>query len=1181
MLIALLFAVPTAAGVGASGGSTHGAAPRPVGASPSAAAPSPAAPSAPAGRVTQLESLEAALHRDHVPAAVAHPPNILGARPGRSGPVAPTYGAAPAPMGLADLGLENASGTTVGYDLNTSSVEGAADLTRAESVYLDGDGPDTFGIQMNAVATNVTLFGKSSYQFWAQDFLSYTPSNGSLTLGDNVWNLSDASGNLSANAIYAHGPNGTVVAPIFYYAIGPTFTVSYPFNVTFYLNATDVGNRPTLFFNYSIRSAALTASGSFDYVIFNSSRLLPFTPAPVPQFQANGTGLDPFGLPNDLELVLVGDDDGDTTTFFDLVASFALATWDAGTHAYVPIASALDVGSDTGETSDGVAVTYADNATTGATIPVAQLTLGPSFLQGLWNDSGAPGYRGVSLRVIPTNAFVLVNPGTAYAATAAQWVPTIPLVGGPRVNVTLPPTGDYFVETMLSDYTPVGTGYTPTSLPANATTRVGITLTRTVSAGVYTPLLAWGNAELRAISASGSGTAAAPYVLERNQVGPIAPVFGAVNDFLFPVFPGLLLIGTTDYVHATPPTFEIAYPTAVAANLSAAGLPTKNDLQIECWNVSNVSLLDTPEISGWLSADVPFSPSAEVILWGSTGNLVAGNTFYDEGIALATYGGSNNTIWGNSFLNSTPPAPNLSAVFNAGNNTTGLFESESGDLVYNNYFAVPAPAYTPTIDPVSCQNICEPVTYTDTWNVSYAPAATVVAVLGTNLSGSIIGTTYQGGNYWSNYGTPSNPLGVLPYNDTGRITVGGDYLPLVRSVAYAVSVDESGLATGTVWGVTALGATTSTNATELTIFAPNGTFNYTVEVPAGYSGPANGSFAVNGTGTAFTLTFVPLVAVEFTETGLVAEWAWNVSLTLGGSPPALVANSSATSLTIDVAPGSYDYAVGSYGYLATPATGTLTVGATPGAPVAVAFAILPVLNVTATGFPAGEVDWTVYVTDSAGEQAYTSNALSIALSIFQVPAGPFSWDTKAPGYSAEPAAGSGVVPGSTNVTVTFAYLVGTLEGTVSPAGAELWVGLILVPLAAGAFLVHLPEGLYAITVIAPGFVSYYNNVSVVSAETSTLAIVLTAVPSSPSSGPLGVSPLGWGLIGALAVLAAVGLAAAVIARRRRPPAPPPVTPYVAAPAAAAAEATSPTRTPAPWEEGPADSSAEPPTVGPR
>ena len=1117
-------------------------------------------------QLARLASIEQTLRRDGVPVQDIHLPNLLAADPLRKGVVAPTYQEAPAPMGVADLGLENLSGSTVPYVLNTTSVEGIAAFTTAESAYLDGDGPDTFGVQLNAVATNVTILGVHSYEFWAQNFLSYTVSTHTLSLGDNLWNLSDASGNISANALYSHGPNGTLLAPIYYYAIGPTYTVKFPFTVTFYLNASLVADRPAIFFNYSVASPDLNATGSFDNVVFNSAAATPVTPAAVPAFQANGTGVDPFGLPNDLELVLVGNGNGDTTTFFALHAGFTLSTWSAQMHGYRSVPSAIDFGSDTGETSDGIAVTYtASTVTTPA--PTASLTIGPSFLYGLWNESGTPGLRAFSVRQTPANAFLFVNPGTAFNAGEAQWAPTETFVTGARSNFTIPATGSYFFEWMLSDYTPRGGSYNPV---VNTTTRFTLTLTASSGEGVYTPLLAWGNSELKSI-ASGAGTAASPYVLHRNQLGQIDAVFGAINVFFFPVFPGILLINTTAIVHVIPPSLSISYLPSVAGTLSNASLPTTNNLQVQLWNVTNVTLENAPVITGWLSSNVGYSAAGEVTVWGSHQNLIAGNTFYDQGIALALYGGTANTVWGNSFLNSTAAATKASALENGGNNTTGIFEAESGDLVYNNYFALPAPAYTATTDPFSCQVQCRSATYTDHWNVTYAAASAFRTVLGRNLTGSIIGTTYQGGNYWSNYGTPSNPLGRLPYNDSGLITVGGDYWPLVRSAVYPVTVHEVGLLAGTVWGVAALGVVSETNGSLLTLYSPNGTYPYTVTVPVGYSGPAGGNFTVTGAGIELTLTFVPLVPVQFNETGLVPGSLWNVTFNATIPKYNVTESSSSGTMVFDVAPGDYTFVASAYGYNVTPNDEVIPVASSGVAPVLVTFSLAAVLTINTTGLPGGTA-WTTMIGSTQGFQNFSTLSPNLSLSVFEIPGGPYTWNVTAAGYNATPSNGSGDSPGSTIVAVVFSPINGTLAISINVRTAELWVNDNYVHSPNGSFSTTLLPGIYSVIVIASGYVTYYNNVSVTSGNTTALAVVLTAVPTVPATGPLGIPWLGWALIGALlAVVALLGVA--LLFRRRKPPTPAPVTPYAGTTAAA------PPRIPAPWEEGPADRAEEPPTLG--
>ena len=762
-----------------------------------------------------------------IPPSMIHLPDLSMPRPYSGETVAPTYRSAPAPMGVADLGLTNVSGKLRGYVLDSSSVEGQITLTSGLSVNVDGDGPDMYGIQLNAVVTGVTVFGNSSNEFWTQNFVSYTPESGQLFFGDNVWNFSNYAAYISPNVFYATGPNGTLYAPVYYYAYGPTFTIHYPFTLTLYENSTVLYDRPAVYFNYTVANQSKRVSGSYDYVVFNATagRIRHAYPAGV--YQINGKQVDPVGLPNDLELDVLGNDDGDTTSFYAMNATASIATWDARTHVYVPVRSAMDAGSETGETSDGISVSW-----TGST-PVAQLRLGPSFLYGLWGMSSSAGDRRVVQVLDPAPTFILINPGATRNVSEAQWVPSSP------TGVTtfyVPNGGPYWIEYLLSERAP--SHHVLTAL-ANSTTSLTFVGRSDLSVGVYTPLIAFGNSELPAISSGGTGTLAAPYVLYNNEPGPIDPEFAQWNDFQFPVFPGVLLVGTTAYVTVTPAPFTIVYPSWMSSTIEQFGLPGTNHLQLQFWETTHVRVIHG-KVSGWLSAFLVGFPEGSLMFWNSSANLVAGVTFLDQGDAIVLYGGTMNTIWGNRFLPTTVNASEPSNVLNYGNFTQAINESESGDLIYNNYIAVPFPAVTPTLDPLSCQFVCNPATYVDRWNVHLQPASDVRVVDGVPLSGNILGLRWQGGNFWSNYGTASNPYGVLPYNNSGAIVVGGDYHPLTPPL-YRVIFTEHGLPSGTEWSVTLNGITLASQTSRITFWDPNGTYEFSVP-------PANDQPAVPSIG---------------------------------------------------------------------------------------------------------------------------------------------------------------------------------------------------------------------------------------------------------------------------------------------------------------------------------------------
>jgi thermopsin len=1128
--LAILSAPP--AGGTNSGTSTSHSAVAPT-LTPSPSSPEPTVVASTGGHLT-LQTIRSTLAKDGVPTQDIHLPALAMEADRRGQPVAPIYHAAPAPMGVADIGLRDVRGNLVGYVLNTSSAEGSITITNAQSVYVDGDGPDMYGVQLNSVVTNVTLFGNSTYQFWTQNFVSYTSSSGELSFGDNIWNFSNVAGLISPNVFYAHGPNGSLAAPVFYYAVGPTFTIHYPFTVTFYLNSTILEDRPAVFFNYTLSNASMTKSGSFDYVIFNSTAVAPTVAARLAMFQINGEQYDPAGLINDIELSVLGNNNGDTTTFFQISATATIAYWNATTDSYWPVPSAVNAGADTGETSDGVASYYL------GTSPVAHLGLGPSFLTGLWNSTNPPGIRTMVLTLHPSAALILVNPGTTRNASTAQWVPSS-LTG--TTTFYFGNTGAWYFDLILSEYTPAPF-FQPNGGP-NATFHSTGTLHLDSALGIYTPMIAWGNPELATFATSGTGAPFSPYVLYDNEPGPLYPEFTQLNDWMFPVFPGLLLIQTTAYVDVTPPAFTVNYPSWVTSSgygvppcdFLQCGLPTTNNLQSEFWNVTNVAVLNSTQISGWLSFDLSnlSYPLGDVIFWNSSDNLVAGNTFYDQGAGLALYGGGSNTVWGNTFVATGTSAANPSDLLGGPSNQTGIWESESGDLLYNNYFSVPSPAFTPTYDPLSCQIACVSVTYHDTWNVSREPASASQTVLGVDLTGSIIGTTYQGGNFWSNYGTPSNPYGVLPYNDSGQVTVGGDYVPLVPFTLYTVTFQETGLKSGVAWGVVTPAANVTGSTTSLVVEDPNGSYAFSVLPPSGYAvaAPA-GTFNVIGANVVVTVTFEPVFTATFQESGLPAGYSWSVSLVGPGTGNvAIVQVTSNTSLNFSAIHGSYMFVASSAGYNATPATGTIVLG--PNNVVTnITFTLAAELTFTETGLPAGTA-WTVALTQGHTTTQVSSVGSTVTFNVFNSATGPYTFLVSASGYNATPASGSGSLPANATQSVVFTARPGILGVTVTPSvSLDFYVDGALAGHLSGSFKWPLAPGTHAIEIVAAGYQPYFNNVTVVAGGTVNLHVTLVPVSSSSSSG---VGTLGWELIALLSAVAVILLVTTLIflRRSRRPP----------------------------------------------
>jgi thermopsin len=505
----------------------------------------------------------------------------------------------------------------------------------------------------------------------------------------------------------------------------------------------------------------------------------------------------------------------------------------------VTVPAAYDFGTDTGETSEGIA-----EASTSGPNAVATLSPGPSLLYPLWGIVGAhPGAETVTLHLSPSNAFVFANQGSSIDDSIAAWAPTP--VAGPAVYVLSPQ--QYTFTFLLADHAPV-------TLTVSGATSVHMTVSLGLdtSLGVYTPLWARSNSQLRAISMSGTGSISNPYVLD-NQPGTINPLFGELNDYAFQVFPGINLIDTTAYVSiVNMPLFAITYLASqnYEARLSVNGAPLSNDLNIELYDASHVSIVGNT-LTGWFYSAGSFGDPATVYLWNSTHDLIAGNLFWVQSSGITASGGGSNTIWGNVFY----PAGNSGVDPYSVDNypyMVGLNLWESNDLIYNNAFLTPI---TATLEPFNFYNgVFEP--YHDSWNVHVQPASDVRVVNGWPLSGSILGLSWQGGNYWDNYGTPMDPYGVLPYNNGGYIWSGGDNHPLITVTLEKIRFVETGLAKGVAWSVTFNGYTQTTTSNVMAFYEPVGTYSFSVGSVAGYTAsPSGGTVTVPSGGTFQVIMF--------------------------------------------------------------------------------------------------------------------------------------------------------------------------------------------------------------------------------------------------------------------------------------------------------------------------------------
>ena len=800
----------TPAGVGISEPSTHSPAKvsLPLSAPATPAAASVASPDASSPRAAQILST---LGSKGVPLHDIYLPYLLnGPHPGLTNEhINLSYTSSPAPYGIGDFGLENVSGVIAPYTLSTSSLEAnfSTDYLAGYSAAISA--PDTWGIQLNAVLSNVTILGETGYQYWTQNVFEYYPSLEQIGFVSNIWNFSNYDLYLPCNSFYQ--ANGTCVPGVYYYGYIPNIPVSEPFSVQLYLNSTLVGGRDAVFFNYSVTSGLGTFGGEFDYAIFNS--LAPGgNPAatPAPAYVANGFAYNPAGVPDDFEIDLGGPGGGSNFDVFESDSTYmSLQYWNNTTRSYTSVPSAYNVGGETGETSVGVNAAWTQFGSSPTPFPAAclqcvSLANGPSFQYGLWGVGGAgvggssppseiswPAQSAPYFVLTPANGFLFLaqgNPFTGWMTTnwsLFQWVPAF----NPGTYYTTLPIGTYTAVLVAAENAaPAPVTFSITSdLFQYPEVRVGSASDYDPTSGVYTPLWAFNATGLNAIS---SGKDAYGYsILDNNEYAPMGqlpltsesgragnpayfPWFGAINVWGFPVFPGILLSGVSDVDVFNAPSFIATVPPGPGYQFPVhyMGIPETNNLQMFFWGDSHINF-ESSTVNGWFPADSDFGPSqsfANMVFWNTSYSLISGNTFATGGMALFLYGGYNNTISSNYFeTGTTPLSANPYSTAAAYYGSVGLVDTDWGDaayygpnaslhcnycdVIYNNVFDTTITATQLFYDPYTFGVPNQyPYFFSEAWNVPLTA--------GTN----ILGGSYIGGNYWWDYGYANNPYGYLP-----------------------------------------------------------------------------------------------------------------------------------------------------------------------------------------------------------------------------------------------------------------------------------------------------------------------------------------------------------------------------------------------------------------------------------
>ena len=298
-----------------------------------------------------------------------------------NGHVTPGYISSPAPMGVADYGLMNQSGTVVTYNYTTSSFMASINLNNFSDFNLGDNAPQSVSMQLNSVLNNVALIGNDSYNMWTQNVIFLSPRTDTVQFLDNIWNFSSPTATMNPSTILYSSAvaSGNGQNTYYHYGLSSVYRITFPLSINVYLNSTLVNKNSAVYFNYSIPQDHL--SGTFDEVVFNSTYGQSSSySAPDPHYYVSGTQVTPTGfIPYDAEIMIGGPGGGSTADISQINGTMNLEYMNATTSSYHNVRAAYDIGSQTGETSTGIDVSYSGST--------AYLQTGPSLVYGLWNNT--------------------------------------------------------------------------------------------------------------------------------------------------------------------------------------------------------------------------------------------------------------------------------------------------------------------------------------------------------------------------------------------------------------------------------------------------------------------------------------------------------------------------------------------------------------------------------------------------------------------------------------------------------------------------------------------------------------------------------------------------------------------------------------------------------------------------
>ena len=827
------------------------------------------------------------------------------------------YTSSPAPMGLAFEGICNVSGQNVGRNFTTSSFSTTLNMSRIQTANLADNAPAYISFQLNSILSNVVIHNNSGYQMWTQNVVDYNTLTHKITFVDNIWNFTSLKNiSLPSSSFYcSSSPRENFSNALI--NVGPTLKTGSSFSITLYLNTSLINNRQAVYFNYTLQNSAGVQSGCYEKAVFNST--LPHENYKTPKltYLVSGTTLNHFNLLYDAEAIIGGPGGGSTATILNITASLDLKYLNGTSNRYLAVPSAYDAGADTGETSSGVDV---HSVTTNA-----NLTTGPSLVYGLWNTTTSHSSK-YAIKSSNTAGFIFVR--VAKSATPWTWSPT----NSDHSWIYLPSGVNYAVIAMENNHNMFGGNLTY----LNSTSPTVINYIVNDSMSIYTPVYATNNTDLAQMAVKGSGTLSSPYVINANSNNStfkgLNPVFGELNDYLFPEFAGLFLINTTAYVDVMNYNMSVSYSSCAYNRPSvyaATAIENSNGMNLWVYHSRNVSIINAT-VSAWYSNFTSGFSEGGITLWNSSHISVVDSSIISWGNGLLIYNNAskssniqikNNLFKGISTVLNVQLNSSFWSKFIYGNSLIGILMLSNGVNVTGNEFLTQytviscSPANRTFTDLFSNNYFWDAttgLTYNDQglmqtgeeinfmhipgFNLTFETPETILNAVAIYAMG--IAVTYEGLCQLSDLSanfihTNTNQIQFISYMQTiqgycfgtsGTISLSNGYTSsyVVKLFGGNAIFRETGLPKGREWGISANGFSGKFKVSTVELVDVTlGIYTYSALQVPGYT--------VNGSGQISLLSSssIPYINIDYTtrnlsltfvESGLAPGTQWSITI---------------------------------------------------------------------------------------------------------------------------------------------------------------------------------------------------------------------------------------------------------------------------------------------------------------